>query len=135
MSNAAVNQTEDHHAGGTGHIVDPRILVSVFLSLLVLTVLTVAASMIDLGAFNIWLALGIASLKATLVALFFMHLFWERPIASIVFGTSLLLVSLFIGLCVIDSKEGAPDQIPGYAPAIDQENRHPVSIENGSQPE
>ena len=47
---------------------------AVFFALLVGTALTVYASGLDLGRFNAAVALTIASIKATLVALFFMHI-------------------------------------------------------------
>jgi cytochrome c oxidase subunit 4 len=47
---------------------------TVFAALLVLTALTTGAAFVDLGPFNVAVAMGIALLKAFLVALFFMHL-------------------------------------------------------------
>ncbi|MCX8090261.1 MAG: cytochrome C oxidase subunit IV family protein [Verrucomicrobiae bacterium] len=56
-------------------------------ALLIGTVLTVWASYIDLGhQWNIVLALIIASAKASLVALFFMHLISERQMIYLVLG-------------------------------------------------
>ena len=55
------------------HIVPPSTYAIVITSLLVLTGLTVAAAYVPLGLFNIVVALAIATLKATLVVLFFMH--------------------------------------------------------------
>lgn len=48
--------------------------------LLVLTVLTWQVSLIHLGVFNVVVALAIASVKASLVALFFMHLKDEKVV-------------------------------------------------------
>jgi cytochrome c oxidase subunit 4 len=62
----------------------------IFLALLVFTGLTVAASRVDLGALNTPIAMAIASIKAALVILFFMHaihstrLTWVVIIASFV---------------------------------------------------
>jgi len=50
------------------------VYVAVFAALLVLTGATVAVSYIDLGLWNVAVALLIASVKVSLVALFFMHL-------------------------------------------------------------
>ena len=50
----------------------------VWIALLVLTATTVAVSSVDLGAMNVVVALLIASVKAALVALFFMHLKYEN---------------------------------------------------------
>jgi len=55
------------------HIVPPKVYVGIFLSLMVLTAATVAAAYVNLGQFNIVVALAIATLKATLVVLYFMH--------------------------------------------------------------
>ena len=55
------------------HVSSPRLYVGIWLGLMLLTGLTVGAAQVDLGAFNTPLALCIASLKAVLVVLFFMH--------------------------------------------------------------
>lgn len=55
------------------HIVSPRVYLLIICSLLILTGLTVFAATVSLGPFNIVVALLIATTKATLVVLFFMH--------------------------------------------------------------
>jgi cytochrome c oxidase subunit IV len=55
------------------HIVPPKVYFMIFASLMVLTAATVAAAFMDLGPFNLAVALGIAIIKATLVVLYFMH--------------------------------------------------------------
>ena len=55
------------------HIVRPRIYFAIFASLMILTAATMAAAFMDLGPFNLAVALGIATIKATLVVLYFMH--------------------------------------------------------------
>lgn len=118
--------SESSHAGGgvhedegLGHPVPIRVLVGTWLTLVVLTVLTVAATYVDLGELNIIIALGIAVTKATFVALFFMHLRWDKPFHSIVFVSAALFVMLFISLALLDTTQYAPDKIPGYAPEIE----------------
>ena len=74
--------TERH---GVGHIVPFRVLTATAIALLILTAITVWAAGFDFGAGNVWVALGIAALKGSLVALFFMHLRWDRPFNAIVF--------------------------------------------------
>ena len=71
-----------------------------FAGLIVLTGLTVAVAQFDLGNMNLYLALAIATLKASLVVLFFMHLLWDRPFHSMLFIGCLLFVSLFIGIAL-----------------------------------
>ena len=55
---------------GLGHVVPLWLLAAVFGALLLLTGLTVAVAHVDLGNMNLYLALGIATVKATLVVLF-----------------------------------------------------------------
>lgn len=112
------DHAHDSHSR-TGHVVHPMILIGTLVALLILTVATVAITWIDLGAFAIWAAMIVATIKATLVVLFFMHVWWDKPIIPIVLVTSLLLVALFVGLSLIDTTHWIPAQIPGYAPGIE----------------
>jgi len=105
---------------GVGHVVPLSLLFAVLGALLVLTVVTVAVTQVDLGALNLVVALGIALVKASLVALYFMHLRWDRPFNAIVLIFALLLVVLFVGLSLLDSVQYQPDVIPGYAPEINR---------------
>jgi len=70
--------------------------VTIWLTLLAGTALTVYASTVDLGHFNAVVALTIASCKALLVALFFMHLRGasERLIKVVVICTLFFLLIL-----------------------------------------
>ena len=68
--------SDDHAAHIDKHV---KIYMIVFASLLVLTVATVGAAKIDIGvAPGIALGLAIATVKGSLVALFFMHLKGEK---------------------------------------------------------
>jgi cytochrome c oxidase subunit IV len=55
------------------HVVPRRAYVLVYAVLVVLTVTTVLVAYVNLGTWNPVAALGIAAAKATLIALFFMH--------------------------------------------------------------
>ena len=70
---------------------------TVFGALLVLTIVTVAVSYLDLPVTpTVVIAVAIASLKASLVAMFFMHLKGERPAVMWSLGlTAVLFVALF----------------------------------------
>jgi caa(3)-type oxidase subunit IV len=74
------------HAEGAGaHHVDPLWLyMAIFAALIVMTVVTVGASYVDFGAANTIIAVVIASIKASLVAIFFMHLRHDKPFHSLV---------------------------------------------------
>jgi cytochrome c oxidase subunit IV len=76
---------------------------AVFFALLVGTGLTVFAATLDLGRFNAAVALGIASIKATLVALFFMHV-WHasEKLTKLVVIAALFFLMLLLGLTMSD---------------------------------
>jgi cytochrome c oxidase subunit IV len=82
------------------HIVPVRVYILVFLALLVGTGLTVFAATIDLGRFNIVLALFIACIKAALVVLFFMHVYYSSRLtkAIVISGLCTLLILFFFTL-------------------------------------
>ncbi|MBC8367672.1 cytochrome C oxidase subunit IV family protein [bacterium] len=100
------------------HVVDAKILIGVWFGLLFLTFVTVAATWIDLGALNIWLALGIATVKASLVAAYFMHLRYDKPFNTLVLIAALVFLMLFIGILLLDTGQYAGDIIKGAAPAL-----------------
>jgi len=85
------------------HGVSVKVYVAVWLGLLILTAITIRISFINLGGWNVVIALLIASVKGMLVALFFMHLYYDKKIYSIVFSMGLVLLSIFIGLTMFDT--------------------------------
>ncbi|MBI4211734.1 MAG: cytochrome C oxidase subunit IV family protein [Deltaproteobacteria bacterium] len=74
----------------------------IWIALLLLTAITVWTSYHDYGVFNIIVAMGIASLKASLVALYFMHLRYDNRLNQVVFASSLFFLLIFIGLTAAD---------------------------------
>jgi len=69
---------------------------------LLLTGLTVLISFIDLGGMNVVIALTIASTKALLVALFFMHLLHDHKLYLIIFSTAIIFLAIFLMLTMFD---------------------------------
>jgi len=71
--------------------------------LLLCTYITYKAAFIELGRFNAAVALGIATLKATLVALFFMHV-WHasEKLTKMVVIAALFFLFLLLGLTMTD---------------------------------
>jgi len=111
---AAPSAPDAHgHDHGLAHVMPMPILFGVFGALVFLTIVTVAVTQIDLGAFNIWIAMGIATIKALLVGVFFMHLRYDKLLNIIVFGGSFLFVFLFLGIAMIDSHQ-YQGQIEGF---------------------
>lgn len=86
-----------------GHILPFKVYLSVCLALLVLTVITVGISRVDFGVLNIIVAMLVASCKALLVALFFMHLKYENPITWLYALFPIFLLFLLIGLLFVDN--------------------------------
>jgi cytochrome c oxidase subunit 4 len=84
----------------TEHIVSPGTYLAIILTLLALTGITVFAAFVDLGRFNIVVALLIATVKATLVVLIFMHAKYapERTKLVIIAGVFWLALLLFMTL-------------------------------------
>ncbi len=91
------------------HVMPVPTLLAVFLVLMVLTVLTVMATWVDLGGWNLAIAMGIATIKASLVALYFMHLRYDHPFNALLFVVALAFLATFIALTLIDTLEYQPD--------------------------
>lgn len=91
------------HEAGHGH--NWHLYGYVLGALLFLTVITVTASQINFGSpvANIVIAMSIATVKAGLVAWFFMHLKDDKPINGLIFVSTLLFLAVFLGFCMIDA--------------------------------
>lgn len=91
------------HHEGLGHVSSIKTLFGVFGALMVLTVITVAAIHINMGSWNIVVAMLIATVKASLVALYFMHLRYDTGFVRIAFASSILFLFLFLAFALMDS--------------------------------
>ncbi len=82
------------------HIVSPGLYTGIILTLMFLTATTVYAAYVDLGPLNIVVALAIATFKATLVILFFMHAKYspKRTQLVVIAGVFWLAILLFMTL-------------------------------------
>ncbi len=126
--------THTEHSHGHDH--GAGVYVKTLLALLFLTIVTVGASYIDLGAGNVVIALFIATIKASLVALFFMHLKDDKPVNGIIAVAGFLFLGIFLmfdfidfgtrvplqpmnfnGMPVIQGASGAAGAAPAAAPA------------------
>jgi cytochrome c oxidase subunit IV len=79
-----------------------RTYIFIWLSLLVLTVVTWLVSYVNLGMMNVVVAMFIASLKASLVAMFFMHLRHENKLVWAFALFPLVFLMLIIGGTLMD---------------------------------
>ena len=103
-----------------GHVVPVRYLVGAGLALIVLTAITVASHSVDMGEANLPVALAIAMVKATIVALIFMHLRWDRPFNLLVLVGSALFVLLMLAFAGMDVHQYEPTIFNGNPTQVEQ---------------
>ncbi|MDJ0624001.1 MAG: cytochrome C oxidase subunit IV family protein [Desulfocapsaceae bacterium] len=84
------------------HILSYKLLAVVLFSLLVLTCVTVGISYIDMGFFNVPMALLVATVKSTLVLLFFMHLKFEGTLIVVSFTSTVVILCMLISFTFWD---------------------------------
>lgn len=84
------------------HILPLSLYVKVLGALLLLTALTVAVAQMDFGVFNILIAMGIATIKATLVLLFFMHLKYDDKLFPVILLTGVFFLLVMFVFCEFD---------------------------------
>lgn len=92
----------EHAKPGAPHILSPGLLVAIWGGLICLTALTITVARIDLGFWNVAAALGIATVKALLVILFFMHLKYETRLFKWLLFLACLVLAIFIGMTFLD---------------------------------
>jgi len=74
----------------------------VFAALIVGTILTYAAARVDMGPLNNIVMLAIASAKATLVILFFMHVRWSTRLTWVVAMSGFFWLLILFGIGMSD---------------------------------
>lgn|SRR6185436_6426655 len=85
------------------HIVPVRVYMMIFLALLVGTALTVAAAFIDFPwRFNTIVALTIATAKATLVVLYFMHVRYSARLIWVILASALFWMAILFAFTLSD---------------------------------
>lgn len=123
------NATEHHddHDHGISHVGSVKMLVGTWVALTILTIITVLATRIDLGASgNLGLAMAIAVVKATLVCTFFMHLRYDKLFHSVLLVGGILAAALFVGFALMDSSQ--------YQQTIMWDPQHPPVAPYGPRP-
>ena len=86
----------------SGRVVPRRVYLGIFAALIVLTALTVASSCVDLGFFNVFIAITIAVTKALLVLLFFMHVRYSDRLIWVVAGAGFFWLLIMLSLTLSD---------------------------------
>lgn len=90
--------TEEHRQ----HVISTSVYVGIWATLMFLTGLTTFASFIELGNWNIVVALVIATIKGTLVVLFFMHLYYSTKLTKVTVIAAIFFLFLLLALSMTD---------------------------------
>ena len=99
MSNHPISEVEATH----DHVSSVGSSVAIWLTLLAFTGITVGVAYVDLGPFNVIVALTIATIKATLVVLFFMHVkYTHEKLTPLVIVSAIFFLFLLLGLSMGD---------------------------------
>jgi len=90
----------------TEHAINPKVETAKYLVtlviLLILTAITVGASYINFGSGNIVIALTIATIKAIIVALIFMHLLHDKPVNAVIAAAGFVFLGIFLMFDFLD---------------------------------
>ena len=104
------------------HIVSVKTYLIVFAALMVLMILTVAVAFFDFGILNKGIALTIATTKAALIMLFFMHLRYSSKLVWVFAGLGFfgLLIMIIIAMGDYVARGGVivPDPAPYFQPFL-----------------
>jgi cytochrome c oxidase subunit IV len=103
MADHGHGHAHDHdHAHGHVHVTPLPIYLAVFATLMVLTFLTVYVAYFNFGAWNKVIALSIASFKATIVVLWFMHVKHASRLTQLFSITGIFFLLILFALTMID---------------------------------
>ncbi|MCB0347920.1 MAG: cytochrome C oxidase subunit IV family protein [Bdellovibrionales bacterium] len=91
-----------HHEHHHHHLMSLQTHLKVFVALVILTVLTVVAAQFHFGVFNTFIAIFIATVKATLVMGWFMHLKYDGVMNRVIFAAGFFFLLLFSVVCLLD---------------------------------
>jgi cytochrome c oxidase subunit 4 len=84
------------------HIVNTKTYIFVWVVLLCLTGLTIKAAQMKMGEWSMVANIAIASMKASLVLWFFMHLKYEKRLFKLLIFVPLITISIIIGMTFFD---------------------------------
>jgi cytochrome c oxidase subunit 4 len=127
------------HAGPGHHIAPVSLYITIFLLLMVMTLATWGVTFVHLGAFNLPVAMAIAITKATLVILFFMHVYWSPKIIKVTVGMSFFFLIIMLVMVMSDYLSRPQYGLPAFpnATATGTEsvgNDHPAKLpEHGGE--
>ena len=86
----------------SGHVAPKSLYYTIFLALMVGTILTVVVAKYDLGPLNNIVMLTIACAKALLVVMFFMHLRWSTRLTMVVAASGFFWLLILFSITMAD---------------------------------
>ena len=110
------------------HIVSPKVYIIIFASLMLGTGITVWAAFQNFGPLNIVIALGIATIKATLVVLYFMHARYSPHRTQLVFVCAIFWLAIMLGLTLADYGTRPHDMQPGEGRLVQPASAYFLSV-------
>lgn len=127
------NDSHQHDSGGHHghHLVPLSVYVKTIIALLILTVLTVGASYVDVGRFNIFVSMGIALAKATLVLMFFMGLKYDTNLNRAYILSSFVAFTIMITITAGDlwtREKYTPVTVKSVAAALSVEDLNKLMV-------
>ncbi len=84
------------------HVISVRTNLIIFLALMVLLVLTIAIAFLDLGSLGLAIAMLIATIKALLIILYFMHVRFSSPLTWIFSSAAFFWLAIMFTLTLND---------------------------------
>lgn len=104
MAHPSPTHGHGHDDGAVhAHVSSTFFYIAVFSALITLTVATVGQSYVDLGKLNLLVVILIASLKASLVVAFFMHLRWDNKFNALIFVSTIFFIGVFFAYTLNDT--------------------------------
>jgi len=97
-----MKQMQEEHFDPMSHVVPVSLYVTIWAALMVFTGITVFAATVELHVFNIVVALLIATIKGTLVVLFFMHLRYSTKLTMVTVVAAIFFLLILFSLSMTD---------------------------------
>ncbi len=101
--NQSLRETSAEHSGeGGGHALSVRVCMYVWAGLMALTAVTVGVAEVNLGFLHVLVAMIVATAKAALVVVWFMHVKYEGIVVRTMLFVAFLLLAIFLSLTFFD---------------------------------
>ena len=110
------------------HIVSPKVYFTIFAALMIGTTLTVWAAFQNFHQFNIVIALGIATIKAALVVLYFMHARYSPHRTQLVIVCAIFWLAIMLGLTLADYNTRPHNMQPGEGRLVQPASDYFLSV-------